>query len=162
MTTIAYRDGILAADSQTTVNTEAGGSRKHRCEKLYRKTIKQGRKSFDVIIATAGESSPSLLFVEWYGSGDPMPKMLETHGGDFTCLILAPHGLYEVDMMCCPERVLDRFYAIGSGSKAALGAMHMGASARQAVEIASKIDPYTGGPITTMTLTPKVTKAKSA
>ena len=161
MTTIAFRDGILAADSQVTVNTEAGGSTKHRCAKLFRKTIKQGRKSFDVIIATAGASSPGSMFVDWYGSGEPIPKMLELHGGDFTCLVLAPHGLYEVDMYCFPEPILDKFYAVGSGRKEALAAMHCGKSAREAVEIASRIDPYTGGAITTMTLTPKATKAKA-
>lgn len=58
MTTVAYRDGILAADSLATYTTEAGGSRKHTCRKLYRKRITEGRKSFDVVIATIGESSP--------------------------------------------------------------------------------------------------------
>ena len=41
-------------------------------------------------------------------------------------------------------------YACGTGSKAALGAMMAGASARQAVEIACKLDPNSGPPIKTL------------
>jgi len=37
--------------------------------------------------------------------------------------------------------------AIGSGAKFAMGAMLAGADAKQAVKIASKLDPYTGGRI---------------
>ena len=42
------------------------------------------------------------------------------------------------------------FMALGSGSKAALGALHMGADAVRAVEVASLADAYTGGPIITL------------
>ena len=41
--------------------------------------------------------------------------------------------------------ITDRFYALGTGSQAALAAMHMGATPREAVRIAAKIDPNTGG-----------------
>lgn len=147
MTTIAYRDGIIAADSRLTYTTEAGGSRKHSCVKLFRKTVTQGKKTFDVIIATAGESSPALVFYDWYGSGKPIPDVLLHHGGDFTCLILTPKGLFEADVYCRPDLVQEPFYAIGSGSKEALTAMHCGKSAIEAVRMASLVDPYTGGRI---------------
>jgi hypothetical protein len=160
VTTIAYRDGVIAADSRLTYATDGGGSRKHICTKLYRKTIKEGRKTFDVIIATAGESSPALVFVDWYGSGEPIPEILRQLGGDFTCLILRPDGLYEVDVYCRPDKILEPFYAVGSGTKEALAAMHCGKTAAQAVGIAARIDPYTGGKIVSMTLAPAVKKAK--
>jgi hypothetical protein len=154
VTTIAYRAGIIAADSRMTYTTDGGGSRKHLCTKLYRKTITEGRRTFEAIIATAGESSPALVFVDWYGSGKPIPEMLRDLGGDFTCLILTPRGLYEADVYCRPDQILEPFYAVGSGSKEALAAMHCGKSAREAVEIASRIDPYTGGRIVSMRLEP--------
>lgn len=147
VTTIAFRNGVFAADSQVTVQTDEGGSRKFRCEKLYRKETKDGAH---VIIATAGESSPSLIFVDWYGSGKRPPK--EIAGTDFTCLVLRRDGLFEYDGYCRGDKVLEDFYAIGSGAKAALGAMHMGATAEQAVEIACRIDPYSAPPIVTMRL----------
>jgi hypothetical protein len=42
------------------------------------------------------------------------------------------------------------FFALGSGFRIALGALHAGASAKRAVEIAAAIDECTRGPITTI------------
>ncbi len=153
MTTIATRGGVIAADSQTTVQTDEGGSRKFRCEKLYPVLDDKGRKV--AIIGTAGESFSSLVFVDWYRAGakaDAKPSELIDGDADFTCVVLTRSGLYEYDKWCRGERILNRFYAVGSGAKAALGAMYMGANARQAVKIACKVDPYSAGPIVTMRL----------
>lgn len=152
MTTIAVKAGVIAADSWATHWSEAGGSRRHTCTKLHRKRVSEGRKSYEVIIATAGESSPGMVFVDWYGSGHEIPRVLLDRDPDFSCLILTPHGLYEVDEYCRPDLVLEPFYAIGSGAKAALAAMHCGKSAIESVRIAARIDPYTGGRIVSMSL----------
>jgi hypothetical protein len=160
LTTIAYRDGVLAADSWETYSSEDGGAHRHICAKLFCKTITVGRKSFDVLIGTAGETSPSLLFVDWYGSGKEPPQMLCDLGGDFLCLILTPKGLFEADVYCRPVQVMESFYAIGSGAKAALAAMHCGKSAVDAVRIAARIDPYTGGRVMHMKLPVIVEKRK--
>jgi hypothetical protein len=152
MTTIAYRDGVLAADSRLTVDY-GSGARKHFCRKLFRKKITEGKKSYDVIIATAGESSPGMVFVDWYGSGKPVPDLFLHLGGDFTCLVLTPKGLFEYDVYCRAEEIEEDFYAVGSGSMAALAALHCGKSALEAVRIAMRIDPYTGGRIITESLT---------
>lgn len=149
MTTIVYRDGILAADSQVTQDSEAGGSRKFKCEKLYRKTTSKGAEA---IIALAGESTPGLVFLDWYGTDRKPSRLLIESGADFTALVLRRDGLWEYDCWCRGERVADAFYAIGSGAKAALGAMHMGATAAEACEIATRIDPYSSPPIVTMQL----------
>jgi hypothetical protein len=148
MTTIAYRDGILAADSRLTVDS-GSGARKHFCRKLFRKRITEGKKAYDVVIATAGESSPGMVFVDWYGSGKPVPDLFLHIGGDFTCLVLTPKGLFEYDLYCRGELIEEEFYAVGSGSMAAIAAMHCGKSALEAVRIASRIDPFTGGRIVT-------------
>lgn len=151
MTTIAFRAGILAADSRLTYSTEEGGGRKFKCVKLFRKTIGKKKKR-DVIIATAGESSPGMVFVDWYGTGKPVPDVFLNIECDFTCLILEPDGLYEADRFCRPDKIIEPFYAIGSGCKEALAAMHCGKSAAEAVAIAAIIDPYTGDEIRTMSL----------
>jgi len=137
----------MAADTRATVETEAGGIRLMRCEKLYRLD--------DAIIGVAGEGFPGLVFVEWYRARltKPEPPELLIHGdADFSALVLTRSGLYEFDKWCRPERVLNRFWAIGSGAKAALGAMHAGSNAFCAARIACKIDPLCGTPIVTMTL----------
>lgn len=151
MTTIAYKDGVLAADSQVTYG-EDGGARKHTCKKLFRKTVGTGRKAHDVIIATAGESSPGMIFVDWYGTDKPIPEVFLHLDADFTCLVLTPRGLFEYDVYCRGEEITEDCYAIGSGAKAALAAMHCGKSALEAVRIAARIDPYTGGRVVTETL----------
>lgn len=153
MTTIVYRDGVIAADSRTTVHTEEGGSRFFRCEKLY--PVSNGRGRITDILATAGESSSSLVFVDWYRNGavtKDKPGELIEGDADFTVLVLRRSGLYEYDKWCRGEKILDRFYSIGSGSKAALGAMHAGANALTACRIACKVDPYSALPIVTMRL----------
>lgn len=152
MTTIAIRDGIICADSRTTIATEEGGARVFRCEKLYR--CFEGT-SKEAILATAGESFSSLVFVDWYKTETrPIETVERLVNGeaDFTVLALTREGLYEYDKWGRGEKILDKFYAVGSGAKAALGALHMGASAEQAVRIACKIDPYSAPPIVSMTL----------
>lgn len=144
MTTIAVRNGIMAADSRVTHDSEAGGTRLFRTEKVFRK----GK----VLIGLAGESEPGLIFLDWYGTGKEPPSILIAGDADFTALVLTRRGLYEYGKYCRPEKVLEPFYAIGSGCKAALGAMHMGANAQTAVRIACKIDPYSAPPIVVMPL----------
>lgn len=153
MTTIAYRDGVLAADSRLTVD-HGSGARVHFCRKLFRKKITEGKKTFDVIIATAGEASSGMVFHDWYGSGKPIPELFLHLGGDFTCLVLRPDGLFEFDVYCRPEKIEEDIYAIGSGAMAALAAMHCGKSALEAVRIAARIDLYTGGRIVSESLAP--------
>lgn len=148
MTTVAWREGVFAADSRATYESEAGGARVRNCQKVYRKVIGVGRRKREVLIAVSGDVSPALIFVEWYGSGKPYPQILADIDSDFTCLVYSKRGLFEYDAYCQAEEVKEKFWAIGSGAKAALGAMHAGADAWRAVNIACKIDPYTAPPVT--------------
>ena len=145
MTTIVYRDGVLASDSQVT----AGDARKFHCEKLYRVEV----QGLPAIVGLAGGAFDGLAFLDWLvGEQDAPPQRLIDGEADFTAVVLNKHGLFEYDKWCRPDKVLERFYAVGSGASAALGAMHMGATAREAVAVACKIDPYSGGPIVEMSL----------
>lgn len=47
---------------------------------------------------------------------------------------------------------VEGFAAIGSGARFAITAMHLGKSAKQAVEIATELDLYTGGNVKEMTV----------
>jgi ATP-dependent protease HslVU (ClpYQ) peptidase subunit len=145
----------MAADSRGTLETESGGARFFRCEKMYRKTIKVGKRTEEHIIGVAGETSPALVFLDWYGSGKDVPEVFALMNSDFMVLIYNKHGLFEADAYCRPERVLEKFWSIGSGCKAALGAMHAGADAKRACFIATKVEHFSSTPITTMSLTRK-------
>jgi hypothetical protein len=148
MTTIAYRDGVLAADTKgTDDNGYHPGT--YRCEKLFRVD--------GDIIATAGEDATGMIFVDWYGSKKngkrpKPPARLVDGAADFAVLILRKDGLYWSDKWCRMNKIMDEIYALGSGAPYALGAMAMGAPPEEAVRIAMRWDCYTGGDIVTMRL----------
>lgn len=110
------------------------------------------RKVFKVhgtLLGIAGTYDDCMQFVEWFKGGGHGKVKLD----DVSAIMLRPNGhMLYFDGSSHPYRIRDKFTAIGSGSSAALGAMHMGASPKQAVAVASKVDSYTGGKITTRTI----------
>jgi hypothetical protein len=149
MTCIAYRDGIIAADSQET----DGNNIKTPCQKLFR--IAKG-KNKGHILATQGASFSGMVFVDWYaGAREEMPSSdrdLIDSDDAFGILLLTPKGLFEVDKSCRPVPISTSFYAIGDGGPIAMGAMEMGASARRAVAAACKWNIHCSGPVAWMEL----------
>lgn len=140
MTTICYRDGILAADSLVTLgNTKVHGS--------YQKIRRIG----DYLIGTAGSVAACQAFVVWLKEGDdtcPPPK------GEYGALIIGPQGkVREIENgSVLPSPRGAKFFALGSGGPFALAAMYAGATAAEAVKIAAKIDTNTGLPVKTLKL----------
>lgn len=149
MSVICVRDGVMAADTRA-LHPDAGIT---RGTKLFRKRI--GRR--DHILGFAGNLSFSMLYYDWYGSGKPMPELLRYIPADseFNVLILIGKQLYEADNSCRPIEVEAKFYAIGSGAQAALGAMRRGATAFEAANIACEIDSNCGKPVITMSVQTK-------
>lgn len=142
MTTIAVKTGVMACDSMLVISSEAGGDR------AYYNT----RKVYPIegeFIGVAGDSAGADLWIDWYMdgcSGKSLFKAMQEY--DFDIVILHKSGLVQASDQSGVITTLDEpFYAIGSGTKCALAAMHMGATAVEAVEIAAKIDPHTGGKI---------------
>lgn len=143
MTTIAYKDGVLAADTLC-VNgyTRAG----------YLTKIARG--SDGVLGGSAGTAAFNRRFLEWITAGRVTePPRAETdkdsNSRDFGFIVLLD-GQLELHE---PEGVLTisaPFYACGSGREIAVGAMAAGASAEQAVKVAIELDCYSGGDITTL------------
>jgi ATP-dependent protease HslVU (ClpYQ) peptidase subunit len=132
----------MAADSQVGISSEGGGDRMYRnCRKVF--SI-EGE-----FIGGAGDSDGIHLWFEWYMDGcDDKRTFKLMCECDFDIVILhedgriessGPYGIF--------EDIEEQFYAIGSGTKAALAAMYMGADAEKAIEIAKLIDPHTGGPV---------------
>lgn len=155
MTTIAFKNGVIAADSQVTVESDAGGARNFKTKKLFRRIVHINGVPTDAILATAGESAPGSLFVEQWSSGKSLTEIRDLFAfsaPDFSILVVTETGLFEIDKWCVMEPVYEPFYAIGSGAKLAMGAMEAGASAQKAVEIACRRDPYTALPVVTMRL----------
>jgi ATP-dependent protease HslVU (ClpYQ) peptidase subunit len=141
MTTIVYKNGIMAADTQ-----ETWDGRARRCTKLY--------KVGDSIIGTAGDSFTGMLFVDWFSRGradDDVPDLTHLDADeDFYCLVWFKEKLWVVNRLFRMVEVeLDDYpyYAVGSGADVAHGALAMGASAKRAVEVAADFDIHTGLPV---------------
>lgn len=138
MTTIVYRDGVLAADSLATM----GDTKIHG---RYMKIRRIGTH----LVGTAGSVADSENFINWlkHGEeGDLPPK------GNYSALIVDPRGrVREIEngsVLPVPRGA--KFFAIGSGAPYAMGALYAGASAAEAVKIAAKIDTNTGLPVKTL------------
>lgn len=163
MTTIACRktkNGYdMACDSMESINSEGGGARFKTCDKIYRKKVTDPftDDEYEVLIGTAGESSPALVLVDWfpgckwlmqqeYELMEEYPEILLHLDGECDLIIVEPDGIYEMDVYARPVKIDRDFWAVGSGSKCALTAMELGLAADKAVQEAIKFDTYSIGP----------------
>ena len=154
MTTIAVKDGIMACDSQEGIGSSGGGDRAYyACSKIYPIYSDDKNEELLYLIGCAGDSDGAPLFIEWFteyyetefSDKQILKRMYEF---DTDALILHADGTIETGSSYgIVHECNEKFYAIGSGTKCALAAMHMGASAEKSVEIAKKIDPHTGGKV---------------
>jgi ATP-dependent protease HslVU (ClpYQ) peptidase subunit len=147
MTTIAFKDGILASDSR--YSHESFGIT--RGPKLFRKTV--GKREF--LLGIAGDAHAAMLFVDWYGTSnaDLYKILTEMADDNFAVLVWDGKHLSEANRYCRPIEVDEPYYAIGSGAGHAMTAMDCGKNAVQAVRFAARRDHYTGGRIVSMSLT---------
>jgi ATP-dependent HslUV protease subunit HslV len=140
MTTIAYRDGILAADG---LATRGDNIVERNCKKLIR--MNDGG-----VVGCCGHIGRLLQFIEWLeDKSKPMPSLAMDDGQTSTIIVLNGEGLTEYQNVGF-SKVDDLYTAWGSGSAAAMAALAMGADAETAVRIASEVDVWTGGQVMTM------------
>jgi len=136
MTTIVANRERMVADSKITMERIVGNDTSYTASKIW--ILK------NAIIGTAGCSGDGEKFVAWFKKKRRPTLTLEK---GFEALVLTPEGVYHVDEDCSMAQIQGDWYAIGSGSAAALGALHAGVTLEEAVEIACKVDTYTGLPI---------------
>ena len=157
MTTIAYKDGILAADTQG----DWGGTRM-RTGKIYRlpKFALAGAGIQERVLDLCDDlrgwvdwsqfNIHKLADFRWARfKGDGAPD----HDRDPAILAVNEYGtVYKL----CRDRFREvrltagPFIALGSGADYALGAMAAGATATEAVQVAISLDVYSGGEIETL------------
>lgn len=138
MTTIAFRDGVLAADSRFMIG---GWKQPYPAKKLF-------RMADGTVCGVTGDYAVSVAYVEWLDGNrtEPAPNLGE--GG--RVIHLAKDGAITIYEQTGSFQVEPEFAAWGSGSPAAHAALHMGADAAKAVEIAALVDDNTGGPVYSM------------
>lgn len=135
MTTIAYRDGIMAGDSRGYSSSRYPIGSKVKVERLSDGTL-LGCSS---TIPGGAESAR-----EWWVSRDEVDLP-----ASFTLLAVEPNGdvYYMSDTPHISGPLKGEFFAIGSGLEYALGAMERGATAVEAIRIACKFDVWSDLPI---------------
>lgn len=137
MTTVAYFDGVLAADRLCCSS--------NRREGYVRKIAR--RRSDGSLIAAAGGLAVASSYIDWFLNGEVgKPPSLGTSDADDAELIVVRPGrkvwFYDRNGR---YQIKSKFLAMGSGADFALGALEAGASARDAVKIAIRRDTYSGG-----------------
>jgi hypothetical protein len=137
LTTIAYRDGILAADSLVT----SDGIRTSTIVKLAR------REKDGTLFGACGRASLIRAAREWFLRGEPPEDRIKIKDNEAQFIIVRPNNDVETWDESGSSDDAAPFHALGSGRDIALGAMAAGASAIEAVRIAAKFDTGTGGPI---------------
>lgn len=135
MTTIAYRDGVLAAD---TLGVYGGNVRETMgAQKIMR--AKDGS-----LLAITGDFAATHTYASCLARGQ-IPASLPKDSG--RVIQIAKSGKVSVHEAGGSYPLGTKVFAYGSGSDAARGAMLMGASAVEAVRVASKVDIHTGSTV---------------
>lgn len=139
MTTVAFRDGCMAADTQIT------GDFIVRAQKIVR--LPDGG-----VAGATGVWSRCYAGLRWLAEGEQgePPKIKGA-----TLLIAKADGslwLAENEFPAYP--LLDKYTAVGAGAMAAMAAMNGGANAGDAVKAAVRLDAYTSDPIQILKIEP--------
>lgn len=137
MTTIAARDGVLAADSVETdvADGDATWVITHTAKKIFR--LPDGS-----LYGGAGSSEDIWRLYDALRKNQPCPKL-----DHVSAILVKPNGkmmLYEGHVWL-PIR--EKFYAIGTGAPFAFAAMKNGANAKAAAKIGAAMDPFSGGKV---------------
>lgn len=133
MTTIAYRDGVLASDS----SCWEGDIKTCSVRKIFRVR--------GALVGFTGNLNHGMRFLDWVRDGahhDEIPR------GNYTGIVVSKSGsVTTYDNGEAAVILRGKYFAFGNGQDVALGAMHAGANARRAVMAAIEHSAKTDGPI---------------
>jgi ATP-dependent protease HslVU (ClpYQ) peptidase subunit len=133
MTTVAYRDGVLAGDTMVSDGTG--------CIICYERKVY--KLSDGCLYGYAGGVEEGQRLLHAIKRGDAPPSL-----GDTEALLIMPNRkvyLYEGNMWIKQTR--QPYIALGTGGTAAYGAMDAGADAETAANIGVKRDNKSGGKV---------------
>ncbi len=141
MTTIAFKDGIFAADSQCT----GGGVIVGRHEKI--------RDFPGGWFAGTGCTSDCMKMHRWIVEGEKRDAEPKIDDNSMALVIMTNGQVRHLDNCLIFYEIDAPFHALGSGAQIAMGAMAAGATATEAVEIACRFDTGSSGPVQTVRVT---------
>jgi ATP-dependent protease HslVU (ClpYQ) peptidase subunit len=136
MTTIAYRDGILAVDSQI---THGEIIMPYSATKFWVLNTHAG------VFSGVGDLNEISILKKWLMSAKASPQPEATNSAMFHFTIANNISTVQIwEGAGTYEKTFDNYVAYGSGAAFALGAMAAGANAVEAVKIARSFDVWTG------------------
>lgn len=144
MTTIAYRDGVMAGDSGNWFSNV-----------LYRSALKVAKGPNGSLHGVTGNAGDAEQYIRWVLAGmqgeAPRPEATNREEGRsaFVALVVSVSGnLVRLWTAYGWEDHHDvPFIAVGAGSEMAIGAMAAGASAERAVEIVAEHSNFASLPV---------------
>lgn len=145
MTTIAYKNGVLAGDRRAVAN---GWIMPGTLTKVF----KGEADGVEFLLGLVGYPEEAMVVVNTLLQNGQPPESFELSDG---CRVIMIRGhssditVFEGKATFTLKMTGD-FFAFGSGGPVALGALHAGASAKQAVVIASVYDGNTGSDVDTV------------
>ena len=129
VTTIVTDGKVLVGDCQLT----SGGVSLNYQDKI--------RKINGHLVGGCGSPDDLALFMAWYANPGKPPKL----GKNFEAVVVNEAGsIFYYSNRLIPQQIHEPFYATGSGSYIALGALEHGATPLEALKIACKRDIHTG------------------
>lgn len=141
MTTIVCNKEEMVCDLQMTI----AGSMKVKCKtKIYK--FEPHELHFDIepfMVGFCGAASEIVDVIDFYNRPELYKDMPRTR--NLSGLVLTQSGkIFSFDRPQAWLAVEEKFAAMGSGAPSALGALHAGATPKEAVLAAMKVDPFTG------------------
>lgn len=140
MTTIAYKDGCMAADS----GMSDGGMI------VANKHPKVAANIHGDLAGVCGSAAFSDLFLDWFRAGEKGDRPEAIADTSDEAIIARVDGRLELYQSRGLIRIDHDYYAIGSGYKLAMGVMWNGGGAIDAVVCGIEHDVYTRGPVLSM------------
>lgn len=146
MTTIAYRDGIIASDSR------AYSGDKHPIGDKQKVFALPGGRLVGISSSVVGAPNHFLAWLAALPADAPLVSAVAGQEHLVQALVVERSGeaFYWNDGRTFTGPIKADFYAIGSGQQTALAALELGKSAAEAIELAIKLDPWTGGEARTL------------
>ncbi|QIG69051.1 putative HslV family peptidase protein [Rhizobium phage RHph_N1_10] len=148
MSVVVYHDGVMAADSRAYSGDAHSIGYKRKIHRL-----KEGPFAGSLLGICSNVVGLPEEFKAWLERG----ASREDHAPDnpsFEAILVKPNGeaFFYNDAYFCSGPLDNTTFTLGSGKKYALGALKMGASITEAIEIAKECDIWCGGPVVTLPL----------
>lgn len=154
MTTIVYRDGVMAADTRAYSGESTPIGFKSKISRL---------KDGSLLAVSSTGPGVGEAFKGWVEEGSDPEAIPDGMGVNLVALHVLKNGdvMYYYDNIFPSGPIHAPWYAVGSGDRYAIGALHCGATADAAVMVAAEHDAWTGGQIQIMHLNEDELKTES-